>query len=106
VGAGEVTEMNPEAEAWRIVLGGNSPHLEALTAELSFDPTKQPERMNSTTGDLRDCKNVAKRLFPSGSESVLVIPAGEHDRLKNAPNYCGLPQFVADIESHFQGIIV
>ncbi len=73
-----VAEMDPEAEAWRIVLGGDSPHLAALSAELSFDPTKQPERMNSTTGNARDCKIVAKRLFPSGSESALAIPVGEH----------------------------
>ncbi len=89
--------MNPEAEAWRIVLADESHGLDALKRELTFDPTREPERMTSTNGGLRDCKSISTRLFGNSPQASAVF---DHhpDVLKAAPAACGLSQFVNDLE--------
>jgi hypothetical protein len=93
-----VAAMNPEAEAWRIVLVNAPDELNAVKRDLKFDPTQEPEKMSSTTGGPRDCKTIAIRLFGNTSEARMVF---DHhpDVLKATPTSCGLPQFVNDLES-------
>jgi hypothetical protein len=93
-----VAGMNPEAEAWRIVLANETHGLIALKQELTFDPTREPERMSSTAGGPRDCKTISNRLF-GDQTSVAVIFEQHLDVLKATPVSCGLPQFVRDLEA-------
>jgi hypothetical protein len=92
-----VAGMNPEAEAWRIVLANETHGLSAVKQELTFDPTREPERMTSTAGGSRDCKTVSIRLF-GDRPSAKVIFEHHPDVLKATPASCGLPQFVRDLE--------
>jgi hypothetical protein len=93
-----IAAMNPEAEAWRIVLYQPIPsdtHT-ALVSELSFDPVREPERTRSTDSNagLRDTKYCHDRLYPRGdSVESLTKPL---DILRNTPASCGLPDYIKD----------
>jgi hypothetical protein len=93
-----LAEMNPEAEAWRIVVSAQHPNMRAVRQSLSFDPSREPERMTSTAGGQRDCKTVFRNLFGADEPSSLIGFGHGIDALKSSPQVSGLPQFVADVE--------
>jgi hypothetical protein len=97
-----VAEMNPEAEAWRIVAfspvdQAERDNFEQLKKDLSFNPSTEPERMNSSTGNERDCKIVSSRIFKGNVERSLDGLRQNAEVLSRLPKQSGLPQFVAEV---------
>ena len=102
-----LAEMNPEAEAWRIVMFAPTMEIEAkrlteLRKDLSFDPQSEPERMHSTSdrNSDRDSKKVAARLFDGDSTAGLRYLDCEPTAMLACAASSGLPQFVSDMRSY------
>jgi hypothetical protein len=85
----------PEAEAWPIVCFAGSPEtLASLRKLIGFDPTRKPERMDSTkSGSGKDCKKILARLGGGDEEISAQWIRSAVDR-SDLPPTSGLPQFI------------
>jgi hypothetical protein len=89
--------MNPEAEAWRIVV---APRRAEVVDRLAFDPWREPERMTSTSGrPERDVKAIARLVGISGWTTDFdgVVDGG----WTHLPASSGMPQFLDRIVELF-----
>ena len=95
----------PEGEAWFIC--GFEPRdaderarLAALTRELSFDPTKQPERTTSRPNDAAsDAKRILAKL--TNRDALREAPCLDHsiDELMRRGRAVGLAEFIEDLSA-------
>lgn len=106
---------HPEAEAWILALmpAPDSARLREVIQKLSFDPTRQPHKLNSQKTGSRDAKRVLGFLTGEGRTlddvSSVALPADRIDALLDALDLraareapalrpCGLANFVAQLE--------
>ena len=96
----------PEGEAW--FLCGFEPcdpderaRLDALTRELSFDPTKQPERTTSRPNDAAsDAKRILAKLTDSDASREALCLEHSIDELMRRGRAVGLADFIDDLRAH------
>lgn len=96
----------PEVEAWAIVCFRPEPEDDReivaharLVVELEFDPTREPERMSSTSGSSRDAKRVSQALFESSHTRRVRGFGRPLDELRACGVTCGLSDFLREIDT-------
>lgn len=96
-----VALMNPEGQAWRIMAfrGGTLSQARAyreLCKELTFDPVREPLKLDSTTrGAQRDPKVVLPRLLCDRPDDWMIWFDGViHDGWLGLPLESGMPQYL------------
>lgn len=94
----------PEVEAWAIACFGPMNERERavhtrLVNELKFDPTREPERMSSTSGSNRDAKRVGQALFEGDHTRRLRGFERSIDEVHACGVTCGLADFLREIDT-------
>ena len=106
-----VAVANPCREAWLICAftpqgDADRTLLETLQQELSFHPCKEPERLNTQAGHVRDAKTVLSRLTsdsPEQEQQILELTVFSH--LLEYGQNCGLTAFLEQVQSRLAPLL-